>query len=175
MTQAETVQNNVEPIAASKKKRNYKKELEAALAERDALKEMLLRTAAEFDNYRKRIQQEKAELVESANAGLIKKLLPVLDDLNRLCESTAEKAQEDPVLQGIELIRRNFTRILEDEGVREMKTKGEPFDPERHEALMLVEAEGVPPNTVVEEHQRGYEYKEKILRHARVIVSKEKD
>ena len=158
----------------SRKRRNYKKELQAAVAEKEDLRDKLLRTAADFDNYRKRAQQEKLELYESANADLIRRLLPVLDDLDRFADAGNSSA-DDPLSQGVSLIRKNLVKILQDTGLQEMATKGALFDPSKHDALMLVDADDVEPHTVVEEHQKGYEFKNKILRHAKVIVSKEKE
>ncbi len=159
----------------AKQRRSYKRELEAALAENEMLREMLLRTAADFDNYRRRVQQEKSEIAETANVALLRKLLPLIDDLNRTADAVEAKKSEDPLLQSILLIRKNALKILQEAGVREMAAKGMPFDPEKHEALMTVEAKDLPPHTVVEEHQKGYEYKDRVLRHAKVIVSKEKE
>jgi molecular chaperone GrpE len=158
----------------SRKRRNYKKELQAAVAEKEDLRDKLLRTAADFDNYRKRAQQEKLELYESANADLIRRLLPVLDDLDRFADA-GNAGADDPLSQGVGLIRKNLAKILQDTGLQEMATKGALFDPSKHDALMLVDADGVEPHTIVEEHQKGYEFKNKILRHAKVIVSKEKE
>jgi len=168
-----SVENN-QVTLPSRKRHNYKKELQAAVAEKDDLRDKLLRTAADFDNYRKRSQQEKLELYESANADLIRRLLPVLDNLDRFADAGNANA-DDPLSQGVSLIRKNLAKILQDTGLKEMTTKGAPFDPARHDALMLVDANDVEPHTVVEEHQKGYEFKDKILRHAKVIVSKEKE
>ena len=159
-------------LVTEKKRHHYKKELQRVSAERDDLREKLLRTAADFDNYRKRAQQEKIELLSFANAELIRKMLPVLDDMNRLAEAGSNA--DDPMVQGVNMIRKNFWKILQDEGLREMTSVGEPFDPDRHDALLLIETDEAAPNTVVEEHQKGYEFKDRILRHAKVIVSKEK-
>lgn len=166
--------NNTQESSPSRIRHNYKKELQAAISEKEDLRDKLLRTAADFDNYRKRAQQEKLELYESANADLIRRLLPVLDDLERFADAGNANA-EDPLSQGVSLIRKNLAKILQDTGLQAMTTKGAPFDPSRHDALMLVDAVDVEPHTIVEEHQKGYEFKNRILRHAKVIVSKEKE
>ncbi len=153
------------------KRRNYKKELEKALAERDELKDQLLRTAAEFDNFRKRSNNEKKDLVLLANADFVKSLLPVLDDFDRFIQAGKESDVES-LRQGIELIYRNFLKILSDHGLHAMETVGRPFDPEKHDALMQVESKNMESDMVVDEHQKGYEFNDRVIRHAKVIVSK---
>ncbi|RPI03388.1 MAG: nucleotide exchange factor GrpE [Calditrichaeota bacterium] len=155
------------------KRRNYKKELDQAIQEREQLKDLLRRTAADFDNYRKRVQQEKIELYEQANAELIKKLLPVLDDLDRTTSAESEGAAQSPFLQAVTMIRSKFFKIMQDEGLQVMETKGKLFDPEKHDALLLMHDEKAQPNMIIDEHEKGYELKEKILRHAKVIVNRE--
>lgn len=155
-----------------KKRRNYKKELEQALAENKDLKQKFLRIAAEFDNYRKRIDREMIVLRESAKADLVSQLLPVLDDLERSIEAGNEKHDADSLLEGIKLVQKNFLRILQGEGLKPMESVGKPFDPEKHDALLQIEAKGKDSEIVVEEHVKGYEFKDRVLRHAKVIVSK---
>ncbi len=155
-----------------KKRRNYKKELEQATAENKDLKEKFLRIAAEFDNYRKRIDREMIVLRESAKADIVSQLLPVMDDLERSLDAGSEKHDAKSLLEGIGLIQKNFLRILQDEGLKPMDSVGKPFDPEKHEALLQIEAKDKDSEVVVEEHLKGYEFKDRVIRHAKVIVSK---
>ncbi len=141
------------------------------MAERDEFKDQLLRTAAEFDNFRKRSFNEKKDLILQANADFVKSLLPVLDDFERFIQAGKESDVES-LRQGIELIYKNFRKILSDQGLEAMKTIGQPFDPEKHDALMQVESGDTEPDTVVDEHQKGYEFNGRVIRHAKVIVSK---
>ncbi len=154
------------------KRRNYKKELEQATAENKDLKEKFLRIAAEFDNYRKRIDREMIVLRESAKADLVSQLLPVLDDLERSIDAGSKKRGAKSLLEGISLVQKNFLHILQDEGLKSMDSVGKPFDPEKHEALLQIEAKDKDHEIVVEEHLKGYEFKGRVIRHAKVIVSK---
>ena len=154
------------------KRRNYKKELERAIAEKNELLEKLLRTAAEFDNFRKRVNNEKLELIEKGNADLINSILPILDDLERFASAGHENHDFKALHQGVVMILKNFKKTLADFGLTEMETVEQPFDPEKHEALLQMEKEGVEPDIVIEQHLKGYEFKDKVLRHAKVIVSK---
>ncbi len=163
--------DNDKKTTKSVKRRNYKKELEQALFEKNELKDKLLRTAAEFDNFRKRVNQEKSELVDYAHAELIGALLPVLDDLDRFAQS-GDNTDYETLHQGVIMVHKKFLKILKDMGLQDMKAVGEPFDPNKHDALMQVENADVDSDVVVEEHIKGYEYKDKVIRHAKVIVSK---
>jgi len=154
------------------KRRNYKKELEQATAENKDLKEKFLRIAAEFDNYRKRVDREMIVLRESAKAELVSQLLPVLDDLERSIDAGSKNHDANSLLEGIKLVQKSFLRTLQNEGLKPMNSVGEPFDPEKHEALLQIEAKDKDPEIVVEEHLKGYEFKDRVIRHAKVIVSK---
>ena len=164
----ETSKNNKKSV----NRRNYKKELEQAVQENIELKDKLLRTAAEFDNFRKRVNQEKSELIDYAHSELISALLPVLDDLDRFAQSNVENMDFETLHQGVIMVQKKFKKILIDLGLQHMQTVGQPFDPNKHDALMQVDNPDVDSDTVVEEHVKGYEFKDKVLRHAKVIVNK---
>lgn len=144
-------------------------ELEKQVAE---LKDQLLRKAAEFDNYKRRTENEQLNFLKYAGESLIVKILPVYDDLRRSLEHADSKNSES-LIQGIKLVYDKFTKVLKDEGVEKIEAKGKEFDFNLHEALMQREVEGVPPHTVVDEIEPGYIYKDKVVRHAKVIVSQE--
>ena len=154
------------------KRRNYKNELESAIGQIQVLKNQLLRNAADFDNYRKRSDKERFELQNRTNRELVTKLLPVLDDFGRSIETNAEKGDPTALLEGVKLIYKNLFKILQDEGLEPMGSVGKPFDPELHEALLQVDVEGYASDTVIEEHVKGYTFRDQVIRHARVIVSK---
>lgn len=154
------------------KRRNYKKELQQAIAEISDLKEQLLRKAAEFDNFRKRTNNEKIEIIEKANAELLLALLPLLDDLERFSKSDNVKNDLNALPKGVEMVHKNFIKILEEQGLCEMETVGKQFDPDKHDALMQQEAKNTPPDIILDEHLKGYEFRDRVLRHAKVIVSK---
>ena len=140
-------------------------------AEREGEKAMddLRRVAADFDNYRKRVAREQAQLHTRAGERLAAKLLPVLDDLERALEA-AEHHEEAKVLEGVHMTKDALAGVLASEGVEEIAADG-PFDPHVHEALLVQPAEGVEPGHVIQVVQRGYRMGEVVLRPARVVVS----
>ena len=137
----------------------------------ETLKDQLLRKAAEFENYRRRTETEYANLIRGATENLLLALLPVLDDLSRSLKSGKEKPDFDAFYRGIELIQNKLTRILEGEGLKAFESTGKPFDVHFHDALLMVPRPDVPPHTVVDEVEPGYTLNDRVLRHAKVIVS----
>ncbi len=130
------------------------------------------RSQADFVNYRKRAEQEKQETIEFANATLISSLLPILDDLDRAFASLSSELVELSWIDGIRLIYNKLKATLEAQGLAEIKAKGEQFDPHFHEAMRSQEGkEGM----VVEELQKGYKFKDKVIRPSLVIVGKGKE
>ncbi|MBN2030465.1 nucleotide exchange factor GrpE [bacterium] len=149
-----------------------RKKLKEAKQEISVLKDRLLRTAAEMDNYRKRTEREISQLIESANSGIVKELLPVIDDLERSLNSTHDEVTAKEFRKGIELIYQKLISILRSYGLKKIESLNTPFDVELHDALMQVEKKGVQSGLIIEEHEKGYYFKDKVLRHAKVIVSK---
>lgn len=135
-----------------------------------------VRAMADFDNYRKRVAKEYLEKESEANRNLIAKLLPVLDNLDRAIEASRSGAENDEALRsfhhGIQLIDHQIHNILEAEGLKPFASKGEEFDPTRHDAVLSIETSEHEPNTVMDEVEKGFVFKGKVLRHARVTVSK---
>ena len=127
-----------------------------------------LRLAAEYDNYRKRTTKEKENTYADAKADTVKEFLGVLDNLER---GLAQFDEGDPHRQGMELICRQFLAVLEKLGVTRIEAQGQPFDPQKHDAVMHIEDENVGENTVVEVLQQGYQLGDKILRFAMVKVA----
>ena len=127
-----------------------------------------LRLAAEYDNYRKRTTKEKENVYADAKADTVKEFLGGLDNLER---GLAQFAEGDPHRQGMELICRQFLAVLEKLGVTRIEAQGQPFDPQKHDAVMHVEDENVGENTVVEVLQQGYQLGDKVLRFAMVKVA----
>ena len=128
------------------------------------------RLKAEFDNYRKRTQKEKEDIAKYGSERIIVSLLPVLDNLERAIESTQTNKDFESFSQGVEMIRRQFMKILEDEGLSPIETVGTGFDPNVHEAL-LREASDKEDNTILAELQKGYYLKDKVIRPSQVKVS----
>jgi molecular chaperone GrpE len=139
--------------------------------EKQELTARLLRLQADFDNYRKRMRMEKETLEENANFTFIQKLLPVMDNLERASSSSAEA--KEAIVEGLALISRQFTEILKKEGVTPMDCQGKPFDPYYHEAVIQEKSSDYAPGIVIEEIQKGYLMKDKVLRISMVKVSGE--
>lgn len=134
-----------------------------------ALDDSYLRLAADFDNYRKRVAREQADLSRRANERLLNELLPVIDDLERALEAAA--AHEEATLEeGVRLVHRSLSGLLERHGLSEIEADG-PFDPHVHEALLTQPAEGAEQGSVVQVLQKGYRLGDRVLRPARVIVA----
>ncbi len=134
----------------------------------DELYDKYLRTLAEYDNFKKRTAKEKDELYSYAVADTLEKLLPVLDNLERAVDAAEEKS---PLADGVKMVLKQFADTLEKMDVAAIEAVGGEFDPKLHNAVMHVEDENVGANTVVEEFQKGYKYKEKVIRHSMVKVA----
>ncbi len=124
---------------------------------------------AEFDNYRKGAEKERAELVKRANAELILKLLDVYESLEKVLANT--KGGKESITKGVEMVYAEFKQVLEREGMRAINAVGEKFDPFKYEALMVEKDDRKEPNTVVEEYQRGYLLGDKVIRYSKVKVT----
>jgi len=135
------------------------------------LKDQLLRKAAEFDNYKRRTENDFASLTKFAAENIITQLVPVLDDFNRSLKSIKEKAENDSFYKGIELIYAKLLKVLEAQGLKTMDVVGKEFNVDVHDALMQMPRADVPPHTVLEEVEKGYLLFDKVIRHAKVVVS----
>lgn len=144
-------------------------ELEKLTAERDALLDRLARQQAEFDNIRKRMQREQADYRDYALADFAKQFLPILDSFDR---ALASRGSEEKLHEGMELIRRQLEDALGKIGVKAVPAKGEQFDPRMHEAIEMIETADAKDNEVIDEMQRGYQIKDRLLRPAMVRVAK---
>lgn len=142
--------------------------LGAELAE---LKDKLLRERAELENFKRRQARDKSEALRFANEGLLRDLLPVIDNLHRAVEHARTSRDCDAIANGVEMTIRALTDTLERHGVKIVEALGRPFDPSHHEAIGQIESEH-PPNTVVNEHQRGYTLHDRLLRPALVTIGK---
>lgn len=137
------------------------------------LKDSMLRRAAEFENYKRRTEGEISELLKYAAEGFILKVLPVYSDLERALEHVDEANNISSVKEGYKMVFNNFKKVLEDQGVKKIEAKGNAFDFNLHEALMQQPSNDVPHHTVLEEIEPGFLYKDKVIKHAKVIVSQE--
>ena len=146
-------------------------ETEKLKAERDALLDRLARLQAEFDNARKRAVREQQEFREFAAADVIKNFLPILDSFERALKAGGD-SDSNEFRNGIELIYRQFQDALQKIGVQPIVSVGQPFDPRVHEAVEMVDTTEVADHHVLDELQRGYKYKERLLRPAMVRVAR---
>jgi molecular chaperone GrpE len=140
--------------------------------QRDEYYDRLLRQAAEFDNYRKRIERERQQVSEAAAADLLRELLPLVDDLERALKADAGTEGTENYRRGVELIHRQLLDLLRKRGVQPMDTLGLEFDPHFHQAVAHEPAEGRPDGEIIEEFRRGYMLGDRLLRPAMVKVAK---
>lgn len=145
------------------------RELEDELSE---TQERVLRTAADAENFKKRLQREKEEQTRYANESLMRELLPVIDNLERALEHSEAGADQEDLLEGLNMTLKGFLDTLTRFGCTPVETAGKPFDPNFHEAVSQEESADHEPNTVLRELQKGYMLKERLLRPAMVLVSK---
>ena len=145
--------------------------LEAAQAEIAELKKQILYKVAEFDNYRKRVIKEKADLIMNGGEKVITAILPVMDDMERALEQMRKAEDVQAVVEGVELIQKKFMGILDKQGVKPIETKDADFDVEVHEAIAQFPAPSEEmKNKVVDCTLKGYKLNEKVIRHAQVVV-----
>ena len=161
------------PTALSEEVTRLRQSLEQKTREATEANEKCLRTAADFENYRKRMQRDLADFRKYANEQLALEILPVVDHLGLALKHAGESGDAVQGLQqGVELVYKQLRDALEKFGITAFEAEGQPFDPARHDAMMQVVTDEVPENTVVQVLQDGYLYYDKVLRHAKVGVSK---
>ncbi len=158
----------VEPNDEAREVEGDLDELVATAAQRDEYLALAQRTQADFENYRKRVARESAAAAERGVAKLAKELLPALDNLDRALEAAAE---QDPLLEGVRLVRSELGAALARVGIESFDPAGEPFDPTHHEAMAQQPVEGADSGTVVEVYQPGYRLNGTVIRPARVVVA----
>jgi molecular chaperone GrpE len=166
-------------IKDSEEKKDDKKseigEADKLKLELETYKDTLLRKAAEFENYKKRTEGEISSYIKYASESLIKSLIPVYDDFSRSLDSVekGETKDFDTLKKGMELIFSKFESVLKNEGLKEMEVTGKEFDVNLCDALLQVPKAEVKPNTVIEVVEKGYFLKDKVIKHAKVLVSAE--
>lgn len=165
------------PAASSAQIAKLSQELEQKTKEAAEANEKYLRTYADFENYRKRMQRDLADFRKYANEQFALELLTVVDHLGLALKHAGESGESSGqgMREGVELVYKQLREVLEKFGVKQFGTEGEPFNPAQHDAMMQVVVDDVPENTVVQVMQDGYLYHEKVLRHAKVSVSKRPD
>lgn len=159
------------PAEAQSATDNPDARLATALAERDANYERFLRSQAELDNFRKRVQREREEDRRYASLPVVRDLLPVIDNLRRALGASQGSEETANLRQGIELVLQQLERVLSSHGAQVIPAVGQPFDPHLHEAVQQVPSAEHPPLTVLQELERGYTLYERVVRPSKVIVS----
>ena len=137
----------------------------------EELTDKLTRQMAEFDNFRKRTEKEKSQMYEVGAKDIIEKILPVVDNFERGLDAVKEEDKEDPFVQGMEKVYKHLLTTLEGIEVKPIEAVGQPFDPNFHNAVMHVEDENFGENIVAEEFQKGYTYRDSVVRHSMVKVA----
>ena len=165
----ETAEEGSEKGAKGLFKRKPKKDKKDEQIEE--LKDKLTRQMAEFDNFRKRTEKEKSAMYEIGAKDIIEKILPVVDNFERGLGAVTEEQKEDSFVSGMEMIYKQIMTTLNSVGVKAIEAVGNEFDPDFHNAVMHVEDEEVGENIVVEEFQKGYTYRDTVVRHSMVKVA----
>ena len=153
------------------KSKLFKKKKDAKDEKIEELSDKLLRQMAEFDNFRKRTEKEKSAMYEIGAKDIIEKLLPVVDNFERGLTAVPEEQKEDAFVTGMEMIYKQMMTMLEGVGVKPIEAVGQEFNPDLHNAVMHVEDETVGDNVVVEEFQKGYTYRDSVVRYSMVKVA----
>lgn len=148
-----------------KKEKKDKKDIQI-----EELNDRLIRTLAEFDNFRKRSEREKAQMFEIGAKDIIEKILPTIDNFERGLDTISEEEKEGAFVQGIEKIYKQFVSNLQEAGVKTIDAVGKEFDPNLHNAVMHAEDENYGENTISDEFQKGYLYRDTVIRHSMVKV-----
>ena len=137
----------------------------------EELTDRLTRQMAEFDNFRKRTEREKSQMYEIGAKDIIEKILPVVDNFERGLDAVAEEEKENPFVQGMEKVYKHFMTTLDEIGVKPIEAVGQEFNPDFQNAVMHMEDENFGENIVAEEFQKGYMYRDSVVRHSMVKVA----
>ena len=168
MTQEETAEETEGEKKGFFKKKNKKDKKDEKIEE---LTDRLKRQMAEFDNFRKRTEKEKSAMYETGAKSVIEKILPVVDNFERGLMAVPEEQKEDPFVQGMDKIYKQIMTTLEEIGVKPIEAVGVEFNPDLHNAVMHVEDEEAGENVIVEEFQKGYTYRDCVVRYSMVKVA----
>lgn len=165
--QSEPPASGKEKKLFGKKKEKAKSQMEEKIAE---LEEQRVRQLAEFENFRKRSEREKSQMFEMGAKDVIEKILPVIDNFERGLMGVPEEQKEEPFVQGMELVYKQILTAFEALGVQPIEAVGKEFDPSMHNAVMAVDDDSLESGTIAEELQKGYLYKDSVVRHSMVKV-----
>lgn len=166
---SENPESEINQEGEPNEERNLQEELEVA-------EDKLLRVAAEFENFKKRMEREQSKLVKYAGENILRELLPTLDNLDRaIAQGKADaedtEAKLTSMLEGLDLTQKGLVATLEKFGVEALDAVGQPFNPDEQDALTMEASDEIPANHVLKEFAKGYRFKDRVLRHAQVVVS----
>ncbi len=164
--------NENKKTTEEKPKETKQENVEKLKEEIQELKDTLLRKVAEFENYKRRTENDQLNLIKYGAESFILKILPIYDDLQRSVQHL-EESNLDSIKEGLKLVLDKFNKTFEEQGVKKIESKGKEFNVDYHDALLQQPSADVPPDTILEEIEPGYMFKDKVLKHAKVIVSKE--
>ncbi len=155
---------------------NEEEDLKDASQELEETKDKLLRVAAEFENFKKRMEREQAKLLKYGGENILRELLTTVDNLDRAIEQGKAEAEDDSsklaaMLEGVDLTHKGLVGTLEKFSVEPLESKGKEFNPDEQDALTMEPSDEVPANFVLREFAKGYRFKDRVLRHAQVVVS----
>ena len=174
----ETVEEAEEAVAeepeTEKEKGSFFKKKEKKDKKDEKIEELtdrVRRQMAEFDNFRKRTEKEKTQMFETGAKSIVEKILPVVDNFERGLAAVTEEEKGTPFVEGMEKIYKQMMTVLEEAGVKPIEAVGQEFDPNLHNAVMHVEDEGLGENIIAEEFQKGYTYRDSVVRHSMVKVA----
>lgn len=156
---------------SSKKKRFFEKKKDKRDEQIEELTDKLKRQMAEFDNYRKRTEKEKSAMYEIGAKDVIEKMLPIVDNFERGLATVSEEQKNDPFVEGMDKVYKHLMTTLEGIGVKPIEAVGQEFNPDLHNAVMHVEEEEAGENVIVEEFQKGYTYRDAVVRYSMVKVA----
>ena len=162
----EETESGEEPEMLKKKKKKDKMEEKI-----EELEDRVKRQMAEFDNFRKRTEKEKTQMFETGAKSIVEKILPVVDNFERGLAAVTEEEKGTPFVEGMEKIYKQMMTVLEEAGVKPIEAVGQEFDPNLHNAVMHVEDEEFGENIIAEEFQKGYTYRDSVVRHSMVKVA----
>jgi len=140
-------------------------------ADLDRFRELALRSQADFENYKKRTAREKEEAIKYANSSLLQQLVAIIDNFGLGLAAAKEQSEESPIYSGMVLVQKQLSDLLAENGMQPIEAEGKQFDPNLHEAIAHEPSDQVPEGIVLRQTRRGYRYKDRLLRPAKVIVS----
>ena len=166
----ETVENETEDSSEGKSKKKKKDKKDKKDQQIEELNDKLKRQMAEFDNFRKRTEKEKTQMFDMGAKTIIEKILPVIDNFERGFTTVDEADKDDAFVSGMDMVYKQLMTELESAGVKPIEAVGKEFDPEFHNAVMQVESEEYESGIIAQELQKGYTYKDAVVRHSMVAV-----